>query len=80
LLYHIPVYGIIYDPKVAALLKMFDLQGIPVAELNDLRTEAIQAYLQAYPTIDLKPFRQKSRRNFQVLNRLLEIPEAELAL
>jgi polysaccharide pyruvyl transferase CsaB len=80
LLSQVPVYGLIYDPKVATLLEMFGLPGIPVAELKNIDAVEVQTALANYPTVDLKPFKQKSRRNFQILNRLLEIPEAELVL
>lgn len=80
LLFNIPVYGLVYDPKVASLLSMFNLQGTPIAGLKAISPDAIKTALEKYPKVDLKPFQQKSRKNLTVLERLLDIPPARLAL
>lgn len=80
ILMDIPVYGLVYDPKVAALLEQFRLQGIDVAELERLSPEMLQEAFDAYPVIHLKSLRRKAMRNVNMLERLLEIPEAELVL
>ncbi len=80
LLHHIPVYGLVYDPKVAALLEMFHLQGTRIDALESLDGDTLKAHFDQYPPIDLKPMKQQSQRNFQILNELLNIPEAELLI
>lgn len=80
LLYGIPVYGLVYDPKVASLIEMFGLQGTAISDLQDMKPDAVWLVLANYPEIDLKPFKKQSKRNFSILNELLEIPEAELVL
>ncbi|HEY9686856.1 MAG TPA: polysaccharide pyruvyl transferase CsaB [Coleofasciculaceae cyanobacterium] len=80
LLYDIPVYGLVYDPKVASLLEMFGLPGTPIRELTEISPDGIRSALDNYPVIDLKPMKKQSRRNFAILHELLEIPEAELVL
>ena len=80
LLHHIPVYGLIYDPKVAALLDMFQLQGTRIDAMESLDASAMKSYFDHYPTVDLKPMKQQSKRNFQILNELLDIPQGELLI
>lgn len=80
LLQGVPVYGLPYDPKVASLLDMFQLQGTPVNALETLNAEKVRDALAHYPHLDLKPLKQQARRNFKVLSGLLEIPEADLLL
>lgn len=80
LLCNVPIYGLVYDPKVASLLEMFDLKGCRIEELEALRADEIHAYFSDYPKVDLKFMKQQSRRNFKILNRLLQIPDAELVL
>jgi polysaccharide pyruvyl transferase CsaB len=78
LLAEIPIYGLIYDPKVDALLNMFDLQGCHINVLESLSPEQLHtAFTQAHD-VDLKPYKKESRGNFKILNKLLNIPEAEL--
>jgi len=78
LLADIPVYGLIYDPKVDALLKMFNLPGTQIEALDNLTIENLKAAFTQPKSVDLKPFKKESRRNFKMLNKLLNIPEAEL--
>lgn len=80
LLHHIPVYGLVYDPKVASLLKMFQLQGTPIDALETIQAKTIKTYFEHYPDVDLQPMKLQSRRNFQILNQLLNIPEGELLI
>lgn len=80
LLHHIPVYGLVYDPKVASLLEMFQLRGVRIDALATLQAKTIKDYFEHYPEVDLQPMKQQSRRNFQILNRLLNIPEGELLI
>ncbi len=80
LLANVPVYGIIYDPKVASLIENFHLQGSSIENLASIEGNEVQAYLETYPPIDLTPFQKQARLNFEALQHLLEIPEAELVL
>ncbi len=80
LLQNVPIYGLVYDPKVAALLDMFNLQGARIAELEQIDALKIHEYFNSYSSVDLRPMKQQSRRNFRILKRLLAIPEAELVL
>lgn len=80
LLYGVPVYGLTYDPKVVSLLAMFNLKGTSIATLKAISPDGLNAAFAQYPEIDLKPFRQQSRKNLSVLERLLEIPESKLVL
>ncbi|WP_373533130.1 polysaccharide pyruvyl transferase CsaB [Vampirovibrio sp.] len=80
LLYGVPVYGLTYDPKVASLLAMFHLKGTSIATLKTISPDALNAAFAHYPDIDLKPFREQSRKNLKVLEQLLEIPESKLVL
>lgn len=78
LLADIPVYGLIYDPKVDTLLKMFDLQGSRIDALEALSQEQLNTAFTQAQNVDLKPFKKESRRNLKILSKLLNIPEAEL--
>lgn len=78
LLADIPVYGLIYDPKVDSLLKMFELEGTRIEEIENLSTEQLHGVFAHPKPVDLKPFKKESRRNFKILHKLLNIPEAEL--
>ncbi|MCE3236306.1 MAG: polysaccharide pyruvyl transferase CsaB [Vampirovibrio sp.] len=80
LLFNVPVYGLVYDPKVASLLEMFDLQGCRIDAMESIDAPTVQDYFTHYPKVDLKAMKQQSRRNFRILNRLLQIPDAELVL
>ncbi len=80
ILQNVAVYGLPYDPKVANLLGMLNLQGMPVNQLESISAAAVQDYFNHYPAIDLKTLKKHSKRNFDILNRLLEIPDAELVL
>ncbi len=80
LLFNVPVYGLVYDPKVASLLSMFNLKGTTIAGLKAISPDAVKAAFDDYPKIDLKPFQQQSRKNLTLLERLLDIPAAKLAL
>lgn len=80
LLCNVPVYGLVYDPKVASLLEMFNLQGCRIDALESIEADAVQHFFDHYPKVDLKAMKQQSRRNFRILNRLLQIPDAELVL
>lgn len=80
LLYNIPIYGLIYDPKVGSLIETFHLSGIHIHELETLNSADLENYFKSYPQVDLKPLKKQSRRNFEILSELLEIPEAELVL
>jgi polysaccharide pyruvyl transferase CsaB len=80
LLHHIPVYGLVYDPKVASLLEMFRLQGTRIDALETMQSLAIKDYFEHYPEVDLQPMKLQSKRNFQILNQMLDIPEGELLI
>lgn len=80
LLYGVPVYGLTYDPKVASLLSMFNLKGTSIATLKTISPDGLNAAFAQYPEIDLKPFREQSRKNMSVLEQLLKIPESKLVL
>lgn len=80
LLSGVPVYGLTYDPKVASLLAMFNLKGTTIAGLKTISPDELQSAFESYPEINLKPLREKSRKNLRILEHLLEIPEFELVL
>lgn len=80
LLFNVPVYGLVYDPKVASLLSLFNLKGTTIAGLKAISPDEVKAAFDDYPKIDLKPFQQQSRKNLTLLERLLDIPAAKLAL
>jgi len=80
LLHNIPVYGLIYDPKVASLIEMFKLQGTRIEALETLQAKSLKDYFEHYPVVDLQPMKRQSKRNFQILNQLLNIPEGELLI
>ncbi len=80
LLSDIPVYGLVYDPKVASLLAMFNLKGTPIAGLQAISPDELNGYFANYPKVDLKPMKQEARRNLRILEQLLEIPESQLVL
>lgn len=71
LLCNVPVYGLVYDPKVASLLTMFNLQGTTIHDLANLNPESLSRYFSYYPLIDLKTWQAQSRRNFSILEELL---------
>jgi len=78
LLYQIPIYGLVYDPKVASLLEMFNLMGTPVHALETLQSKDMLTYFENYPTVDLQPMKLQSQRNFEILQQLLDLPILEL--
>lgn len=78
LLADIPVYGLAYDPKVATLLELFELPGIAIEQMESLTGQALLDAFAHHSKADLKPFKKEARRNFKILNTLLNIPEAEL--
>ena len=78
LLHQIPIYGLVYDPKVASLLEMFNLMGTPVHALETLQSKDMLAYFENYPTVDLQPMKLQSQRNFEILQQLLDLPILEL--
>ncbi|HEY9745570.1 MAG TPA: polysaccharide pyruvyl transferase CsaB [Oculatellaceae cyanobacterium] len=78
LLAKLPVYGLIYDPKVDNLLRMFNLPGCRIEEIENLTADVLQTAFSQAQNVDLSPLKKESRRNFKILNQLLNIPEAEL--
>jgi hypothetical protein len=59
---------------------MFELPGTPITEMSGLDASAVREALDSHPSVNLKPFKKMSQRNFGVLDSLLNIPEAELVL
>lgn len=81
LLAGVPVYGLVYDPKVESLLKQFGLEGTPVSQLETLDAAAVSDYFaHRYPAIDLAPLQARARRNFELIDGYLHMPEAELVI
>lgn len=64
----IPVFGLIYDPKVQALLDELHLQGMPVTQLEHLNDDAVRRYFSHYPAINLPYLRNQARVALQALN------------
>lgn len=80
LLQDVPIFGLVYDPKVASLIDMFHVQGCAIQDLETLTANTLQAHFSQYPKIHLKAFQRQARRNVDLLNEMLSIPEKELAL
>jgi polysaccharide pyruvyl transferase CsaB len=74
LLHQIPIYGLVYDPKVASLLEMFNLLGTPVHALETMQCKELLTYFENYPAVDLQPKKLQSQRNFEILQQLLDLP------
>jgi polysaccharide pyruvyl transferase CsaB len=49
LLYEVPVLGLVYDPKVQALLDSVPLQGFNVEQLAELSPQDLETYFSTYP-------------------------------
>ena len=78
LLGHVPVYGLVYDPKVRTVLSGFNLKGTDIDALETdtaLQAEALSQYLENYPEINLKPYKTLAINNFR---RLLETFQYEV--
>ncbi len=81
LLQDVAVYGLSYDPKVENLLARFGLEGTPVHHLERIQAETVQEYFNhRYPAVDLGPLIAKARRNFDILDEYMHMPEAELVI
>ena len=80
LLNDVPVYGLIYDPKVDSLITDLGLRGTPINQLEKLTTEDIAGHFAAYPAIDLAHLKEESRRNFEILGEFTHLPQAELVI
>jgi polysaccharide pyruvyl transferase CsaB len=77
LLYSVPVLGLVYDPKVQALLDSVPLVGFAVENLAELSPQHLEAYFSAYPE-DLQTWVQvqqaKSVAAWQVFSKNLLAP------
>jgi polysaccharide pyruvyl transferase CsaB len=61
LLYQVPVYALIYDPKVQSLVDAFGLQGLPIQALSSWETEQVRAYFETYPETNAKIEEQRQK-------------------
>jgi polysaccharide pyruvyl transferase CsaB len=67
----VPVYGIIYDPKVQSLLNMFQLPGVEVESLETLSSTIVRESLSAYIPPDPAQMQEKAWQNFLPLHQLV---------
>lgn len=72
LLAEVPVYGLIYDPKVANLLRQLRLHGIDVGHLESLYVPDVRQYFQHYPHPDLRPLQESAHQNFRYLSQFID--------
>lgn len=72
LLAGVPVYGLVYDPKVRSLLDSLSLEGIDVEALDRLDPVVIQQYFANYQAPDLSGLKQKAARNIELLEETLD--------
>jgi polysaccharide pyruvyl transferase CsaB len=70
LLAQVPVYGIIYDPKVEALLSGLGLAGVSVTELKKLAPQRMVQSFDAYQKPDLSGLFQGAQENFKILEEI----------
>ncbi|MBY0403919.1 MAG: polysaccharide pyruvyl transferase family protein, partial [Cyanobacteria bacterium] len=70
LLAQVPVYGIIYDPKVEALLSGLGLAGVSVSQLNRLDPQQVVQSFGAYQKPDLSGLFQGAQENFKLLEEI----------
>ncbi len=75
ILARVPVYGLIYDPKVQQLLDRFELEGARISEMESLDEESIRTYFNDYPEINLRELRKRALVNSV---RLLEVFQHEV--
>ncbi len=75
ILARVPVYGLVYDPKVKQILDELGLEGTPIAELDQLNEESVRTYFNEYPDISLREIRRKAQANVE---RLLEVFQHEV--
>lgn len=68
----VPVYGLVYDPKVRLLLQELHLQGTDVALLDGLDVESIREYFGHYEFPDIQDLKARAAQNFIRLGELLE--------
>lgn len=54
-----PVFGLVYDPKVSALLASLGLQGCTIDELDRLTADQLRDYFAQYPAVDQAPLQDK---------------------
>ncbi|MBK8190305.1 MAG: polysaccharide pyruvyl transferase CsaB [Vampirovibrionales bacterium] len=82
MLSHVPVYGLVYDPKVSQLLEGFHLQGVSIAQIAHMDVDAIRAYFVRYQEPDLSALQRSAAINFQRLDELLayEMEEGEMVM
>jgi polysaccharide pyruvyl transferase CsaB len=70
----VPIYGLVYDPKLRSLLEHLELQGMDIPQLDKLQVGNIRTYFNNYIPPDLKALRERSAVNFQRLEELLDRP------
>jgi len=61
LLNHVPIYGLIYDPKVEQLVDQFKLGGTSISRLEYLDETVVNTYLKQYVLPDLTEMQTRSR-------------------
>jgi polysaccharide pyruvyl transferase WcaK-like protein len=71
LLSDIPVFGLMYDPKVQSLLEMLKLEGCPIEGIETLKTGPVEQYFQQYQAPSLEGLREKASVNFQRLESMI---------
>lgn len=56
----VPVFGLVYDPKVQALLDAVLLKGVDVHQLETVKANDISQYFQQYAAVPQEPMREKA--------------------
>ncbi|MDX2085729.1 MAG: polysaccharide pyruvyl transferase CsaB [Candidatus Melainabacteria bacterium] len=69
LLAHIPVYGLVYDPKSSHLLEQLHLGGLLLEDMPTLTADKLRQYFQQYPQPNLQPLQAKAKMNFDSLEQ-----------
>lgn len=71
MLAQVPVYGLVYDPKVRHLLDGLHLAGTDIADLNLLSEEVVRQYFGSYQFPDLTWLRSQADLSFELLDELM---------
>ncbi len=72
LLMGVPVYGLIYDPKVQSLISALGLQGCEVKNLEYLDEAVIHRYYQQYPSPDIALLKEQAKMSLEGLDAMLD--------
>jgi polysaccharide pyruvyl transferase CsaB len=71
LLCEIPVYGLMYDPKVSSLIEGLGLQGCDINAIDQMDETALRDYFANYPYPDIDWLRQRAQAGFNALDEIM---------